>query len=82
MNDLEQQLRDSIELSTLSLSETRRRLCLSTRALAEVTAALRDTMNENELLRAELELANLKLQARVERHLRIVGMPALLKPPI
>ena len=46
--------------------------------LRAVTAELRRTMAENELLRAQLRLANLK----IERRLRAVpkGTPALLRP--
>jgi hypothetical protein len=55
--------------------ELQKRCELSRRALAEMTNALRDTMIENDLLRAELDLANLKLQQRAGRHLHLVETP-------
>ena len=57
------------------------RLARMETALKEVTRALRDTVAENDLLREELQLANLKLQ-RMRLPLRVVpsDLPALLRP--
>lgn len=59
------------------------RLAQARRALKEVTQSLRDAMAENDLLREELQLANLKLQRagrRLHLHLVASNLPALLRP--